>query len=75
MPVMIAETGGRFEPGTCYIGELDGHLALATKGLAQLVHDGTPRQRQNASYLERNGLAGNDFGRHLLPRDTAGWMS
>ncbi len=37
MPVVIAEDAEEFVPGTCYIGEPDGHLTLVARNLAHLV--------------------------------------
>lgn len=37
MPVLVAEEAERFEPGTCYIGEPDGHLTLLARNLAGIV--------------------------------------
>ena len=37
MPVVIAGEAGELLPGTCYIGEPDGHLTLVAKSLAHLV--------------------------------------
>jgi two-component system, chemotaxis family, protein-glutamate methylesterase/glutaminase len=35
--VEIAETGDRFKPGICYIGEPAGHLTLAARNYAHLI--------------------------------------
>jgi two-component system chemotaxis response regulator CheB len=37
LPVVVAEDAEAFEPGTCYIGEPDGHLTLVARNLAHLV--------------------------------------
>ncbi len=37
MPVVVAAETERFQPGTCYIGEPDGHLTLVDHNLAALV--------------------------------------
>jgi len=46
MPVVIAEDGERFEPGTCYIGSPAQHLTLAARSLGRLV-DGSDNQYRN----------------------------
>jgi two-component system chemotaxis response regulator CheB len=37
MPVVIAQDAETFSPGTCYVGEPNGHLTLAARNLAHLV--------------------------------------
>jgi chemotaxis response regulator CheB len=37
MPVLVAEDAGELKPGTCYIGEPDGHLTLVARNMAHLV--------------------------------------
>ncbi|RYF23801.1 MAG: chemotaxis protein CheB [Oxalobacteraceae bacterium] len=38
-PVLIADEGKRFEPGSVYIGEPAQHLTLATRSFGQIVDD------------------------------------
>ncbi|NPD68998.1 chemotaxis protein CheB (plasmid) [Lichenicola cladoniae] len=47
MPVVVAGDAERFVPGTCYIGEPDGHLSLRSDAQASLVtgHDDKLRNR------------------------------
>lgn len=37
LPVVVAEEATRLEPGTCYVGEPDGHLTLVDHQVAHLV--------------------------------------
>jgi two-component system, chemotaxis family, protein-glutamate methylesterase/glutaminase len=46
MPVIVAANGEKFETDTCYIGEPDEHLTLASRSFAHLVeHRATDRNR------------------------------
>ncbi len=45
MPVVVATDAGEFVPGTCYIGEPNGHLTLMVRSLARLVPGGSGNLR------------------------------
>ena len=65
MPVVVAEEAERFVPGTCYIGEPDGHLTLATDAQASLVTGQADRLRNRTVDTLFNSVAAFSPGRAI----------
>jgi two-component system, chemotaxis family, protein-glutamate methylesterase/glutaminase len=57
IPVVIAYEAERLVPGTCYIGEPDGHLTLVDKHFAHLVPGADDRLRNRTVDTLFNSLA------------------
>lgn len=57
MPVVIAKDAEEFVPGTCYIGEPDGHLTLVARNLAHLVSGGHDEHRNRSVDMLFSSLA------------------
>jgi two-component system chemotaxis response regulator CheB len=65
MPVVVAEDAERFVPGTCYIGEPDGHLTVTPHARACLITGQGDRLRNRTVDILFNSVAAFSPGRAI----------
>ena len=64
-PVLIADEGERFEPGSVYIGEPAQHLTLASRSFGEIVDDPTRLHRNRTVDLLFHSVAEHGKGRMI----------